>query len=138
MNSYILDTNALISFITDRDIHQQSKIAAYFEEAAMMNCELIIIDAVINEFVYVLEQVYRIRPIKIADMIKSLIKTPGIKLIGSFNLESLLDFWPVKIDDYGDASLALYAKTSNIPIITFDKKLTKQLMKEKIPVKKLY
>jgi predicted nucleic-acid-binding protein len=137
MNSYILDTNALISFITDRDKLQQSKIAKYFEEAALINCELIIIDAVINEFVYVLEQVYQVKPADIAEMIKALIKTPGIKLTGSFNIESLLNLWPIKIYDYGDAVLGEFAKTSNLPIITFDKKLIKQLIKEKIPVKKI-
>lgn len=84
-----------------------------------------------------LEQVYNIKSIETAKIIQSLIKTPGIKLTGGSNIESVMKYWPLKISDYGDAVLAYYAKTSNVPIITFDKKLIKQLIKENIPCKKI-
>ena len=36
MKTYILDTNALISFLTDRNLDQQVKIAKVFNDAAKL------------------------------------------------------------------------------------------------------
>jgi predicted nucleic acid-binding protein len=136
MNSYILDTNVLISFVTDRNLPQQNIIRKYFEDAASVICELLICDIVINEFVYVMEHIYNIKSTNIAGMLRALIKMPGIKLVNYFDPESVLELWPLKINDYGDAVLASFAKSLNKRIITFDRKFTKQLNKGNIPILK--
>lgn len=41
MKKYIIDTNALISFVTDRNPEQQQKITPLFESAANMKARII-------------------------------------------------------------------------------------------------
>lgn len=40
MNKYLIDTNCLISFVTDRNPEQQKIISKYFEDAADLKCDL--------------------------------------------------------------------------------------------------
>ena len=54
MKIYLVDTNAVISYLTDRNLDQQSKISVYFEMASQKKCEIIIHFNVLTEVVYVL------------------------------------------------------------------------------------
>ena len=134
MKKYIIDTNALISFVTDRDIDQQKSISVLFEEGAKLRVLLLCPQNVITEFVYVLDKIYTIPKTKINNMIHDLIMTPGLKIIHELSLEALLDLWPRKIPDFDDAvitSLCLQHKGSIVA--TFDKSLCAILKKIKIP-----
>jgi len=137
MDKYILDTNTLISYLTDRDLKQQEKISVYFEDAVNFKAELVITDIVINEFVYVLDSVYSIDDEQISEILQSLIKTPGITTSSFFDLTKIFEYWPSKISDYGDGVLSCHAHEINAPIITFDKKLIKEMKKNDIPYIKI-
>ena len=130
MKKYIIDTNALISFVTDRNINQQKRISILFEEAARLKILLLCPQNVITEFIYVLEKIYKIPKIKINTMIHDIIHTPGIEIINELPFETLLPLWPSKIPDFGDsviASLALQYKGSIVA--TFDKSFSSLLKK---------
>lgn len=137
MKQLLIDTNCLISYITDRNLLQQKVVAVYFEEAAYFKSEVIIINTVITELVYVLEKVYTLKSAKIREILKALIDTPGIFIDHEFNLEDILELWPQKIKDFGDAVLASCAKQRKIPLLTFDQVLYKQLSQMNIPVTNL-
>jgi len=124
---YIVDTNGLLSFITDRNPGQQEKIAVYFNDAAVLKCELIIIENVITEFVYVLQKVYRVPDLRIREIIINLIMTPGIVIENSFNPAKILDLWPEIISDYGDAVIADHARALKVPVLSFDRDLQRRL-----------
>ncbi len=134
MKKYLIDTNCLISFITDRNQGQQRIIAKYFEDAADIKCELIIVDSVITELVYVLEKIYRINIKIISDILHSLIETPGISVHNNFDLLKTLRLWPDKISDYGNAVIASNVAGEKLKVITFDQKFAKQLSECNISV----
>ena len=58
MKRYILDTNALISYVTDRNPDQQRKIARIFQLAAKLREVILCPQNVLTEFIFVLDKVY--------------------------------------------------------------------------------
>ena len=60
MRTLVIDTNALISFVTDRNPVQQEKIAVIFDEAARLKIAILCPQNVLTEFVYVLEKIYNL------------------------------------------------------------------------------
>lgn len=136
MNSYLLDTNGLISFVIQRVPEQTASISARLESAANLECEIVITPFVISEFVYVLSSVYERTDSELKEMVSDLFNTPGIKIANPYNPEKLLDLWPEKIKDYGDALTAMAALELNIPVLTFDKDFIKHLRKANIQFEK--
>ena len=123
MKTYIIDTNALISFITDRNIAQQEIIAEVFTNTARLKEIVLCPQNVLTEFIYVMEKVYGIPKITIHTMIDNFISMPGIKIIHEIDLTILFSFWPEHIPDFGDAVVAAVCKANKGSIVaTFDKK----------------
>jgi predicted nucleic-acid-binding protein len=133
MREYLVDTNCLISFITDRNPQQQAVIAKYFENAADLEISLYVIGHVITELVYVFNKVYRVETDVIAKSLQALVETPGIELLDGFHTSLILELWPHSISDFGDAVLAAAARESQYTLLTFDRSLAKALRKLNIP-----
>ena len=128
MNTYIIDTNALLSFVTDRNPEQQEKVAELFNQAARMKCRILCHQHVLTEFVYVLDKVYNYAKSSINQMIKDLISMPRIKIDHEIDFKVLLDLWPNSISDFGDAVVATQWKMNRqASVVTFDKQFTKEL-----------
>lgn len=131
----VIDTNALISFVTDRNKSQQNKIAGLFENAARLRLSILCPQNVITEFVYVLDRVYNIQSLVIKEMIGSFVTMPGIEIVHEVNLKILFSYWPDKIPDYGDAIVASVCKDRKKAMIaTFDRKFSAALKKLGISV----
>ncbi|HOW81654.1 MAG TPA: PIN domain-containing protein [Spirochaetota bacterium] len=131
MKKYCIDTNALLSFLTDRNINQQKTVEKYLERAIRGELSLIVIENVITELVYVMQSVYRTPKNIISQTLKALEENPGISIDGHFNLKTLRQIWPDPVNDYGDALIVLYALEKNCEILTFDKKLLNSFKKLK-------
>lgn len=126
----VIDTNALISFVTDRNKNQQNKIAKLFENAAGLRLSILCPQNVITEFVYVLDRVYNIPGLVIKEMIGDFVTMPGIEIVHEVNLKILFSYWPDKIPDYGDAIVASVCKARKKAIVaTFDRKFSAALKK---------
>lgn len=54
MKKYILDANALISYVTDRNPDQQKKISNIFQEVVRLKGVILCPQNVLTEFIYVL------------------------------------------------------------------------------------
>ncbi|NQU65393.1 MAG: PIN domain-containing protein [SAR324 cluster bacterium] len=135
MRSVIIDTNSLISFVTDRNAIQQQKTAGLFEESARLRLSVICHQNVITEFVYVMEKIYEIEKEKIREIISDFLDMPGVSLAVDCNYKNIFELWPKQIPDYGDALIAaLCWKTQNTSIATFDIKFKTALSKLSIPV----
>ncbi len=130
----VIDTNALISFVTDRNPAQQSKVAEILERAARLELTILCPQNVITEFVYVLERVYEIRPALIKQMIYDLLEMPGVEIVHQLDLTTLLSYWPERIPEYGDAILACVAFSRDAMVFTFDNKFRRKLEKIHIQV----
>jgi len=123
MKTYIIDTNALISFVTDRDTAQQEIIATIFKSAANLKETVFCPQNVLTEFIYVMEKVYGIPKMTIHTMIRDFISMPGIKIIHDIDLNILFSYWPEHIPDFGDAVVAGVCKANKGSVVaTFDKK----------------
>jgi predicted nucleic acid-binding protein len=128
MSKIIIDTNALISFVTDRNLKQQKKITQLLQEASRLKVTVLCHHHVISEFVYVLSSVYHCLDKDIHRMISDFIAMPGIEITTDVNLSTLLHYWPNRIPDYGDAVIAAQCKNSKgSAIATFDKNFKKTI-----------
>jgi len=129
-HTIVIDTNALISFVTDRNKDQQDKIAGLFENAAGLRMSILCPQNVVTEFVYVLEKVYNVSKSAIKDMTNDFVAMPGIEIVHEVNLKILFSYWPDKIPDYGDAIVASVGTARKRAMVaTFDRKFGAVLRK---------
>jgi predicted nucleic-acid-binding protein len=127
---YIIDTNALISFVTDRNLSQQIIVAPLFESAARLKCTLVCHQFVVTEFVFVMDKVYGISKEEINTILRDLINMPGMEIHQQTDFTLLLSLWPSKITDFGDALIAAMGKTmKGATVVTFDAKFKTALKK---------
>jgi predicted nucleic acid-binding protein len=130
LKNYIIDTNALISFVTDRNPAQQDKIANLLNSAAQLKVRVLCPQNVVTEFVYVMDSVYRIGKAEIRDIVRDFIKLPGVEIVHQLSLKTLFAFWPEKVPDYGDAIIAALCKDiQGTSVATFDRKFKTKLKK---------
>ena len=135
MKIYVIDTNALLSFITDRNIAQQDLIAEILQNAAELKEIVFCPQNVLTEFIYVMEKVYGVPKAQIHRMIKNFLSMPGIKIVHDIDLNILFSLWPKNIPDFGDAMVAAVCKANKGSIIaTFDKKFMDLLNGLNLPV----
>ena len=124
----VLDTNVLISFLTDRNLAQQEKAAEIFSQAAALQTEILCQQEVISEFVYVMNSVYQVNKSEIRGMLLDFTDMPGIEIVSGLDLAVVSKLWPTRISDYGDAVIAaLCKKTRDSAVATFDRKFIKEL-----------
>ncbi len=128
MNTYVIDTNALISFLTDRNPQQQAGVSEIFQEAASLKARILCPQNVLTEFIFVMDRVYEIPKSKIRELLHDFMAMPGVTVIHELDFPNVLSYWPESIPDFGDAVVASVCR-SNQPsiIVTFDQKLTKKL-----------
>jgi len=130
VKKYIIDTNALISFVTDRDPAQQAIVASFFESAYRLKCTLVCHQFVLTEFVFVMDKVYGTPKETINAMLRDFITMPGVELCQQTDFTVLLSFWPSKVADFGDTLIAATGKAiKNSIIITFDEKFKSAIKK---------
>jgi predicted nucleic-acid-binding protein len=130
MKTFIIDTNAMLSYVTDRNLDQQEKVAVLFNQAAGLKCKILCHQHVITEFVYVLDKVYNQSKSSIRQMILDFLQLPGIELKHDVDFSILLRYWPDSITDFGDGVVAsLWNEYPEASIVTFDKRFIAELEK---------
>lgn len=130
MRKYVIDTNALISFVTDRNLAQQEVVAPLFAAAARLKCTLVCHQFVLTEFVFVMDKVYETPKETINAMVRDFIAMPGVELRHETDFSTVLSLWPGKIADFGDALVASAGVAiKGAATVTFDGKF-KSVLKE--------
>ena len=128
MKKYVVDTNALISFVTDRNLKQQQIMKAVFETVSLLKGIIFCHSHVLTEFVYVMEKIYQVPPEEIKAMVMDFMILPGVRVVQEINFKAVFDYWPEMITDFGDALVAALCKAQKGSILlTFDKKLIRQI-----------
>jgi len=131
MRGIVLDTNVLLSFLTDRDPEQQEKAARLLDEAAAGELTLILHQMVVAEMVYVLQNLYCVAPEVIAATIEDVLGMPGVAPVNDLVWSLLLDLWPEKVSDFTDAALAaVMIQGRHDALATFDRPFARQLAKQ--------
>jgi len=131
---HIIDTNCLLSFVTDRNPIQNECMAAVFERAAILEEEILVISNVLTEFMYVQLSVYAQEESLVAGMVGDLLKHPGVQYHHGFFPDSIFELWPESFREFGDAVIASAAKHLELPVYTFDRVFRRQLKRLSIPV----
>jgi predicted nucleic-acid-binding protein len=137
MTNYFIDTNCLLSYVTDRNRDQQNRIAPYFSGASVLKHKITVIQNVVTEFVYVCLSVYKIEPARVREMVLDFIHTPGMEVEYSFPISTFMHLWPAYIENYGDAVLAASVPDAGGVLLSFDGKLRKNCARLDISVEEL-
>ena len=128
MKRYIIDTNVLISFVTDRNLSQQEIVTPLFAAASRLKCTLVCHQFVLTEFIFVMDKVYGTPKETINAMVRDFIAMPGVELCQETDFNEVLSLWPSAIVDLGDALLAATGKMiKGSIIVTFDEKFKSAL-----------
>ncbi len=134
MKQYVIDTNALLSFVTDRNTAQQAVMAGVFEQVAAAQAAVLCPQNVIAEFVYVMETVYHQPKPSIRSIASDFIAMPGIMIVDKTDFAEVFSLWPEAFDDFGDAIVAVCARsTKGASVITFDRRFMRKLASCHIP-----
>ena len=128
MKQFVIDANALVSFVTDRNLRQQRKVAELLQKASRLKLEVLCPQNVLTEFVYVMEKVYGVVGSLVNEMIREWIEMPGIRIVHDLGLQMVLHYWPEHLPDYGDAVVAAVCSShKKAAIVTFDAKFSRKL-----------
>jgi len=124
----LIDTNVLLSFLTDRNLEQQQKAAELFESGADRAVELLLHQAVLFELAYVLLNLYGRPSSEVSRILKGLLSLPGVVHVEELSWPRALRLWPGTFPDLADAALAAVCAELNADAIaTFDRKLIRRL-----------
>ena len=134
MKRYVIDTNALLSFVTDRNTAQQAVMTGVFEQVAAAQASILCPQNVIAEFVYVMDTVYYQPKPSIRAIVADFIAMPGITIAERTDFDTVLTIWPEAFDDFGDAIVAASARaTKGAIVVTFDRRFMRKLASNHIP-----
>jgi predicted nucleic acid-binding protein len=128
MRQVLVDTNVLLSFLTDRNLEQQERAAELFQKAGGGEHVLLVPQVALTEMVYVLLNLYRVSAADVAATLGDLLDMPGVLAVDEVSWPEVLDLWPATVADFGDAVLAAVARQqSPEAVATFDGPFTKRL-----------
>lgn len=134
MKEILVDTNVLVSFLTDRNEDQRKQASLLFRQAAEREHAVVLHTIAIVEMTYVLIELYEQSPEEVARLIAELLAMPGVRSIDGVSWPLVLERWPHVIRSLGDAMLAAAAKEGRYDAVaTFDGGLVKKLKKQGSP-----
>ena len=126
MKEEVVDTNVLIRFFVGDNKLQQKLASSWFSQAQKGERKLVIKSLVVAETCFVLESFYKKQRDEIAGVFEVFLAQAWLAVEERDVLLSLWD-WYKKGFHFVDSYLLSWAKDNNSSIISFDKKLTKEL-----------
>jgi len=123
-----VDTNVVVSFVTDRDPQQQARAAELFGAATSGERLVVLHQAVVSEAVYVLCNVYGGEPHVVSAVMRDLLLLPGVVTADELDWTAIWSEWPGRFGDFGDACLAAAAAGADTfdALATFDAAFAKK------------
>ncbi len=129
MTTCFIDTNLFIRYLTNDDPQKADRVDRLLEQAVNGEIALITAEIVLAEVVWVLESYYKIEKAQIAEMLKAILSTPGLKVLNGRIVEKALQYYSLRNIDFGDAYIvALMQKKKITGIYSFDKKHLGRIM----------
>lgn len=126
----LLDTNIPVRHLTGDPPGQAKRATAFLREAD----ELILVDLVFAEIIYVLESFYERPRDEVAELARSLLALDSIVTADHDVLLRSLDLYELERLDYADAYLVAVAETSGIEsIASLDERIDKIGTVQRLP-----
>lgn len=115
-----VDTNVLVRHVTGDPPAQARRATALLASGA----ELILVDLVIAEFVYVLESFYELPRARIAEAVRALIALPAIAVADHDLVLRTVELYEDRRLDFAEAYLAAAAELTGVEhVASFDRTL---------------
>jgi predicted nucleic acid-binding protein len=127
MEQILIDTNAILSFLTDRNVQQKNSVLTLTERSLKGEIELILHQHVISEAIFTLLNVYHVGKKTIVEIVRDLLGHPGVRRKNELQWDDVSDLWSEVFPDVGDAIIAAAARHGSYSVFTFDKKFGKKL-----------
>jgi predicted nucleic acid-binding protein len=129
-----IDSNVVLSFLTDRDPGQRARATELFVAAAAGEHVLVVHQQVVAEAVYVLLNVYGVAANVVSSAMHDLLELPGVVTTDDLPWPELWQLWPRRLRNFGDACLAASAKADAFDrLATFDAKFARSARRQGVP-----
>ncbi len=119
----VIDTNLLIRYLVNDDARKAQVVDALLKKAGKGEVHILLPAIVAAELVWVLESFYRMEAGEIADLVDSILNTPGLTVPDDVIVRSALKRYRTGGIDLVDAWIAAFTQEKGAhEIHTFDKK----------------
>ena len=119
----VIDTNLLIGYLVGDDARKSQVVDALLRKAGKGEVHILMPAIVAAELVWVLESFYGMEAGEIADLVESILNTPGLTVPDDMIVRSALKRYRNGGIDLVDAWIAAFAQEKGAhEIYTFDKK----------------
>lgn len=128
-----VDTNVVVSFVTDRDPERQARAAELFGAATSAEHVVVVHQTVIIETVYVLCNLYGAEPKVVSAVMDDLLALPGVVAADEVEWPGIWTLWPRHVRDFGDACLTAVASAGAFDALaTFDTAFAQRTRRRRI------
>jgi len=115
-----LDTNVVVRHLTG----DPPELAARATAALEAETDLLLVDLVVAECVYVLESFYEVHRPRVAELMRAVIAFPSIRTIDPQSLLRALEIYEVDRLDFAEAYLVAQAEATGVAtVLSFDKSI---------------
>lgn len=119
----VIDTNLLIRYLVNDDSRKAQLVDTLLKKAGKGEVNILMPSIIVAELVWVLESFYRMETGDIAELVDSILNTPGLTVSDDSIVRSALKRYRTKGVDLVDAWIAAFAQEKGASEIhTFDKK----------------
>lgn len=125
MKTNLVDANIVIRYLTKDDPNLFIKAKQYFIDAASGKSKIYLDSVTVAEIVWVLTSFYRYPRINISEPLLKILSQQWVLSDRKSIIISALTFFATHNFSYIDCYLYCLAKTKDLSLITFDKKLSK-------------
>jgi len=118
-----VDTNVFVRYLTGDDEKKAVAFENLLVQAKIGNVKLVTSEIVIAELVWVLESFYKLKPPAVAELIRAISNTEGLKIDGADMIDKILTIYESESIDFIDAHIVAYMRTNQIETLySFDKR----------------
>lgn len=118
-----VDTNVVVSFLTERNAEQQARAAQLMDQAARRDLDVVLHQVVVTEAVYVLVNLYGLPPGAVSRAVAGLLAHPGVHTFDELPWPAVWKLWPRRVPDFADACLSSAARHGAFDMLaTFDRR----------------
>ncbi len=123
MRTCFVDTNLFIRYLTNDDPSKADRVEILLKEAAAGKVRLVTAEMVIAEVVWVLESSYGLKNVEIAPLVRAILATSGLDVLGAPLVAQALEHYESKNIDFIDGYIAAVMEKQGITeLYSFDRR----------------